>query len=171
KEIYKNQKGGLKENNIECQIDTDLELLFPDKYINFVEERLRIYRDLNSLKNESELDNFAKGLEDRFGPMPEQANDLLKSMKLKWLGNFLGLEKIILKGRKLIAHFPNSESKKPSEKIISAFLSKITENPKRFRMKQIGRLSIVVDNINSVNEAFITLQSIKNHQPILSEIT
>ena len=171
KEIYENQKGGLKENTIECQIDTDLELLFPDKYINFVEERLRIYRDLNSLKNESELDNFAKGLEDRFGPMPEQANDLLKSMKLKWLGNSLGLEKIILKGSKLIAHFPNSESKKPSEKIISAFLSKITENPKRFRMKQIGRLSIVVDNITSVNEAFMTLQSIKNHQPILSEIT
>jgi transcription-repair coupling factor (superfamily II helicase) len=101
--------------------------------------------------------------------MPRQARDLLESMKLKWLGNDLGLEKIILKGSKMIAHFPNSESKKPSEKIISAFLSKISKDPKRFRMKQTNRLSIIVDSINSVHEAFITLESIKNHQPVLSE--
>jgi transcription-repair coupling factor (superfamily II helicase) len=169
KEIYENQKGGLKENKVECQLDTDLELLFPDKYINFVEERLKIYRDLNSVNDDFKLHDFAKGIEDRFGPMPRQARDLLESMKLKWLGNDLGLEKIILKGSKMIAHFPNSESKKPSEKIISAFLSKISKDPKRFRMKQTNRLSIIVDSINSVHEAFITLESIKNHQPVLSE--
>ena len=103
--------------------------------------------------------------------MPKQAKDLLESMKLKWLGSSLGIEKIILKGSKMIAHFQNSESKKPSEKIISAFLSRIKEDPERFRMKQTARLSIVVSTINSVHEAFMTLQSIKNHQPILSKTT
>ncbi|CAI8343570.1 MAG: Transcription-repair-coupling factor [Owenweeksia sp. TMED14] len=169
KEVYKNQKGGIEEEKMECQLDTDLELLFPDKYVNFVEERLRIYRDLNSLKNELDLRKFALGLEDRFGQMPTAAKNLLQSMRLRWLGDDLGLEKIILKSGKMIAHFPNSEFKKPSEKTILGFLSKIQENPGRYRMKQTKRLSLIIDGISSVNEALIALQEIQNKKHLLNE--
>ena len=132
--------------------------------MNFVEERLRIYRDLNKINNQNELEKFSISLEDRFGSMPKEAKELVESMKIKWLGTELGLGKIILKSGKMILHFNEDEGNEPAENIITAFLKKIQENPSRYRMKQTSRLSIIIESVYSVIEAFITLQEIKNHK-------
>jgi len=164
KDLFENKQDGFPEIKSPCQIDTDLELLFPDSYVNFVEERLRIYRDLNKINNQNELEKFSISLEDRFGSMPKEAKELVESMKIKWLGTELGLGKIILKSGKMILHFNENEGNEPPENIIIAFLKKIQENPSRYRMKQTNRLSIIIESVNSVIDAFITLQEIKNHK-------
>ena len=89
----------------ECQLDTDLELLIPDDYVNNIEERLRLYQQLDELNGLDELNAYADGLSDRFGEMPEPVRELLKSMQLRWLAQDIGFEKLVLKKGKLIGYF------------------------------------------------------------------
>ena len=89
----------------ETQIDTDLELLIPDEYVNQIEERLRLYQTLNGLKTEDELQAFASELKDRFGALPQTVLELLNSLRLRWKGRILGFEKLVLKQSKFIAYF------------------------------------------------------------------
>ena len=85
KELYAEVEGSPKEFIKETAIDTDFELLFPDDYVNNITERLNLYTQLNTLKTEAELQIFKESLEDRFGPLPEPAKDLLKSIQIKWM--------------------------------------------------------------------------------------
>ncbi|MFX0555679.1 transcription-repair coupling factor [Maribacter sp. CXY002] len=89
----------------ETQIDSDFELLFPDDYINNITERLTLYTDLNQIKDEKELQTFEAQLVDRFGQLPTQAEDLLNSVRIKWIANGIGLEKIVMKQGKMIGYF------------------------------------------------------------------
>ena len=86
-------------------IDTDLEILFPDDYINNIKERLKLYKQLSEINNSIELKEFKNNLKDRFGNIPYQTIDLLKTVELKWLAIDLGFEKIILKNNKMICRF------------------------------------------------------------------
>ena len=86
-------------------IDTDLELLFPDHYINSVTERLTLYRELSELQEETEIAAFKNRLIDRFGPLPEEAEGLMQSVMLKEIAKNLGLEKIVYKRETLIGYF------------------------------------------------------------------
>ena len=86
-------------------IDTDLELLFPDHYINSVTERLTLYRELSELQEETEISAFKNRLIDRFGPLPEEAEGLMQSVMLKEIAKNLGLEKIVYKRETLIGYF------------------------------------------------------------------
>ena len=105
KELYAEQQGIKKVFVKETHIDSDLELLFPDDYINNVTERLNLYTQLNRLKTESELQQYEKELIDRFGEIPSQAEDLLNSVRIKWLANSIGLEKIVIKNGEMIGYF------------------------------------------------------------------
>ena len=87
------------------QIDTDLEILFPDTYINNVQERLSCYQSLNEVTNQSALDQFVVELKDRFGPLPNTSQALVQSVQLKWLATNLHFEKVVLKKNKLICYF------------------------------------------------------------------
>ena len=86
-------------------IDTDFSLLFPDDYINNISERLKLYTELNDLKNEEELAAFEAKLIDRFGELPPQAEDLLNSVRIKWIATASGIEKITMKKGKLLGFF------------------------------------------------------------------
>jgi transcription-repair coupling factor (superfamily II helicase) len=86
-------------------IDTDLELLFPDHYINSVTERLTLYRELSELQEEREISAFRTRLIDRFGPLPEEAEGLMQSVMLKEIAKKLGIEKIVYKRETLIGYF------------------------------------------------------------------
>ncbi|MBW4964559.1 hypothetical protein KZZ06_21435, partial [Sulfitobacter sp. CW3] len=77
-------------------IDTDISLLFPDDYINNISERLNLYTELNSISEEKELEAYEKRLLDRFGELPQQAEDLLNSVRVKWIATQVGIEKLIL---------------------------------------------------------------------------
>ncbi|MWB96578.1 transcription-repair coupling factor [Flavobacterium sp. GA093] len=105
-----------EENDIETkeyvkdlQIDTDFELLFSDEYINNVTERLSLYNELGSVKNEAELIIFQNKLIDRFGPMPPRANALMNSIRIKWIATNIGIEKLVMKKGKMIGYFVSDQ--------------------------------------------------------------
>ncbi len=169
KNLYADQRGGWDPKERECQLDTDLELLLPDHYINFVEERLRIYRELNEIKDENQLQAYIAGLEDRFGALPPPAQRLMTSIRLRWLGQSLGFEKMVLKAGKLLCYFPEDAHEAPPQEIIMHFLSKIHAFPNRYRMKQKGpRISLVVDQIPSAQDAFVTLTELSSSPALAS---
>jgi transcription-repair coupling factor (superfamily II helicase) len=94
----------------EVQIDTDLEILFPDTYINNVQERLSCYQSLNEVTNQSALDQLVVELKDRFGPLPTTSQALIQSVQLKWIATELHFEKVVLKKNKLICYFDTTST-------------------------------------------------------------
>src|SRR5690606_27717046 len=106
KDLYENDNSVENKKYVkEFSIDTDLELLFPDEYINQVSERLSLYNELSELKTEEALQQYEQRLIDRFGPLPRQAKALLDSLRIKWIATEFGIEKIILKQNKMVAYF------------------------------------------------------------------
>lgn len=146
----------------ECQIDTDMEILIPDNYVNSISERLQLYKDLNSIENEEELKLFEEQIIDRFGPIPNSVDKLFYSIRLKWMGRNLGFEKIILKANKMIAYFvANPQSSFFESASFGAILNFIKEHPKSCQMKERNnKLSLVFEKINSVEKALQELEAI-----------
>ena len=158
-ELYKEVRGGWEVAS-ECQLDTDQELLLPDHYVNFVEERLRLYQDLDRIKTEEELAVFRAGLEDRFGALPPAAVRLLLSMKVRWIGTKIGFEKLVIKQNKAIGYFPTDSSDPyyQSEAFLH-ILQALQKHPHLFRMKQRNeRLTLVIEPVTSIPEAWEQLQ-------------
>ncbi len=89
----------------DVQIDTDIEMLVPDNYINSIQERLRFYTELDNLKTDEEVKVFAQKIIDRFGPLPRAVKELFNGLKLRWLCKDLGFERLILKSNKLRCYF------------------------------------------------------------------
>ncbi|WP_196889127.1 transcription-repair coupling factor [Aureivirga sp. CE67] len=151
----------------EIQIDTDFEMLFPDDYINVIAERLRLYNELDALQNEEELVAYAKRLEDRFGDLPSQAEDLLNMVRIKWIAKDLGFEKIIMKKGKLIGYFvSDQQSDYYQSETFTKILQFVQMNPTACKMKEKQtkqglRLLLTFDNITNVDKA---LKSIKQVQ-------
>jgi transcription-repair coupling factor (superfamily II helicase) len=93
----------------DCQIDTDLELLFPNDYIPGTSERMLLYRELDNIENEEQLKQFEHNLVDRFGKIPSESRELLEVVRLRWKAIELGMEKIILKNQKMICYFVSDQ--------------------------------------------------------------
>ena len=164
----------------EPQIDTDLSLLFPDDYVNNITERLNLYTKLNELENEQELADFENELKDRFGDLPPQAEDLLKTVELKWIAKDIGMEKIVLKNRKLIGYFiADQESRFYKSRAFTHILQVVQENPKLGEMKQKEtrngvRLLMSFKGIDSIEKAVQSLSQLqlpKKEVPVEQEIT
>jgi transcription-repair coupling factor (superfamily II helicase) len=146
----------------DCHIDTDLELVFPDEYIENISERLRLYRTLDNIDSENKLKDFEFELIDRFGSLPDQSRELLQVVRLRWIAIKLGFPKIILKKNKMIAHFiPDQESSYYKSTIFSKILSFIQTQARHWNLQEArGKLTLNIDNINSVSGAIQTLQKI-----------
>jgi len=136
----------------EVHIDTDLEVLFPDEYIDNISERIRLYRLLDNIQSEEELVTFKKNLEDRFGPVPHETIELLHVVTLRRAAARLGFEKIILKRRTLVFHLVNKpESSYYSSKIFRNLLSALQKDPQRFRLKEvINKLVLTTSEVPSI---------------------
>ena len=165
KDLYEEEKVE-KIHVSDVTIDTEFELLFPDDYINSITERLALYSKLNELNNETELENFRKDLQDRFGELPDQAEDLLTSIKLKWIAARMGLEKVIMKQDKLIGYFiSDQQSSFYQSATFSKILQAVQQQPRVLRMKEKQtraglRLLLTVDKVKTVDRAFEVLNSI-----------
>lgn len=163
KELY-NISGEDKEFVKETQIDSDFELLFPDDYINSITERLALYNELSSLKTEDELQAYEARLKDRFGPLPEEAEDLLNSVRVKWIANKMGLEKIVLKQQQMIGYFiADQQSDFYQSKAFKKVLQFVQMHPQLCKMKEKQtrnglRLLITFDHIRTVAKALKVLQ-------------
>ena len=148
----------------ECQIDTDMEILIPDHYVNSISERLQLYKDLNIIENEDKLNIFVEQITDRFGKIPPEVEKLLHTIRLRWIAKDLGFEKIILKANKMIAYFvanPNSSFFKSKQ--FGLILKFVQLNPKSCQMKEKNnKLSLTFEKISTVEVALIQLKMITN---------
>ena len=148
----------------DCHVDTDLELLFPDRYIANIRERVDLYRQLDALTNDEELEEFRQMLLDRFGPLPKPSEELLKVVQLRWLARRNGVEKLVLKKSVLITYFvSNPESPFYSSPKFKEVIGNIQANPGIFRMREDReKLSLRSDHVNSVQEAYEILEKLSN---------
>ena len=157
-----------KEYVKDMTLDSDLELLFPDDYVNNIAERLKLYTQLNNFETEAELAKFETELIDRFGELPTQVIDLLNSVKLKWIAIKLGIEKVILKKDKLIGYFINDQqSNFYQSPNFTKILKYVQQNPKAGKMKEKQtrnglRLLLTFENIKTVEQALAVLKPILN---------
>lgn len=156
-----------KEYVKELQIDTDFELLFPDEYINNITERLNLYNELGSIKDEAGLLAYENKLIDRFGPLPKEASALLNSIRIKWIATKMGLEKIIMKQGKLIGYFVgDQQSDYYNSKQFRHMLQFVQQHENICKMKEKDtknglRLLITFENVKSINRALEFMELMK----------
>ncbi len=139
----------------DCLIDTDLELMFPDDYISNISERLRLYRELDNLRNEGDLREYENQLVDRFGPVPEPGKELLSIVPLRWTAIQSGFEKIVIRDKTMILHFVSDQgSLYYSSPLFSKIIEYIGRNPARFIVKEVkGKLTLRVKGVSSIQDA------------------
>jgi transcription-repair coupling factor (superfamily II helicase) len=146
----------------DCILETDLELLIPDTYINNVAERLMIYQNLDNSKSEQALEVFENGLADRFGPVPEVVEELIHSIRLRWLARSIGFEKLVIKSNKMLGYFVSKQdSPYYQSTTFTKVLSFIQTNPKGVKMNERNnKLRLIFDNIQSISSAIENLNRI-----------
>ena len=146
----------------DCTIETDQLALIPDSYIDVTAEKIRIYKELDSLASDKELDNMRKRLEDRFGKMPEELSRLFDIVRIRQLGLKMGFEKIIIKNGVMIAFFiSNPISQYYRSDRFAKILEKLSEHPKMMELKQNdNKLRIFVRNVDGISKAYDILNKL-----------
>ena len=146
----------------DCTIETDQLALIPDSYIDMTAEKIRIYKELDSLTSDKELDMLKSRLSDRFGTVPEELQRLFDIVRIRQLGQKLGFEKIIIKNGVMIAFFiSNPISQYYKSDRFAKIIENITLNPRLFELKQNdNRLRIFVRNVDSISKAFDVLSAL-----------
>lgn len=148
----------------EVQFETDLQLMFPDDYINIVSERMNLYKQLAEVNNTQELEIFKTQLIDRFGALPTSAEDLLQSLPLKWIAQRIGIEKIVLKKDTLLGYFiADQQSKFYESELFTKVLQFAKQNPTLCKISEKQttkglRLLIRFDEVKTVSSALFVLE-------------
>jgi len=147
-------------SNTDCQVETDLEVLIPDYYVSNTAERIKLYRELDSIKNSQDLEVFASVLRDRFGPIPDPVIELMSIVRLRWIAVELGIEKIILKNGKAHAYFiTNQLSPFYRTSTFERIINYILRNPGIFSMKEGNeKLILTIKDVKGVGKAIDILQ-------------
>ena len=146
----------------DAHIDIGVEASLPDTYVAQQAERLKLYRELDSTKDEEALQAFAARLVDRFGPLPRAARELLDVVRLRWEAIRLGMERVKVKNGLMIVHFVGEENS-PYYKsdTFMELLKHVTQHPERFVLKQHNnRLAMTVRKIEDVEAAYKTLREL-----------
>ena len=139
----------------ECILETDLELLIPDTYVNQVAERLMLYQELDNTKNREELESYKSGLQDRFGEIPNVVNELIRSIELRWLAKEIGFEKLVIKSNKMIGYFVSKQdSPYYQSSKFTKVLGFIQTNPSDVKMNERnGKLRLIYAQVKGVSDA------------------
>lgn len=146
----------------DCQIDTDMELMFSSDYIENVSERITLYRELDSIDNEADLFEFEKRIEDRFGKIPDQSKNLLLVVRLRWLAIKYGIERLVLKNERMTAFLvSNPLSSYYQSENFGKILQFVATHPRQCQLRdQQNRRSVVVSMVRTVNQAYHILSEI-----------
>lgn len=168
KEIFKDEKEDTSRAFLnmkfgsDCQIDTDMQLLFPDTYIQSTSERMLLYRELDNLETEEALELFEAGLIDRFGKLPPESLELIEVVRLRRVAVELGMEKIILKRYKMVCQFiANPQSAYYQSTVFGKVLQFVQSHPLICRMKEgNNKLSLTFDKVKSVKKAKEILEGV-----------
>lgn len=140
----------------ECTIETDQPALIPDGYMDITAEKIRIYRSIDSMSSDKEIDNYAKRLEDRFGTLPEEVKNLFLVVKIRNRGAALGFEKVIIKNGIMIAFFvSNPMSPYYKSEVFEKVMGRISDMGGKLELKQVeNKLKIVARGVPSLAVAF-----------------
>ena len=155
-------RGSRRDQSDDCIIETDLTMLIPNSYVSETAERLALYRRLDDIKDEAELQKFTAEVTDRFGPIPPLVNELLEAIRLRWLGQQMGLEKMVLKKGTLIGTFI-ADQKHPffEGDGFNAVLRAVQAQPRRFKVyEKAGTLRISVQDVKNVQVAKEAMESV-----------
>ena len=146
----------------DCTIDTDQLALIPDTYMDVTAEKIRIYKELDSISSDKEMENMKARLADRFGPLPDEVLRLFEVVKIRRIGQRLGFEKIIIKNGVMIAFFiSNPLSNYYKSNRFSDILMSVSNYPRLFELKQNdNKLRILSRNIDSLSKAYEVLMKL-----------
>ncbi len=152
KDLFKEEISKQDDFVSDCTIDTDLEILIPDSYVESISERLSLYTRLDSCEKEEELLEFHKEMVDRFGPVPPQVEDLFTTVRCRWMGVALGFEKMSLKEDTLRCYFINRPDSPYFESdLFKKVLAYLQTGTNKARLKQTGRMfMLIVDSVKDM---------------------
>ncbi|MFD3001392.1 transcription-repair coupling factor [Pontibacter toksunensis] len=140
---------------LECNIETDMEVLIPDSYVSNISERLSLYSKLDSVKSMEELEKLRDSIVDRFGPLPEAVQQLVEIVKLRWQAQQLGFEKLTIKREVMKGYLPaeNNDQYFQSD-IFGNILKYVQQHSRRSRLKEAKhKLIVIVEDIQSIADA------------------
>ncbi len=165
KDLYKEEIAQQDDFVSDCTIDTDLEILIPDGYVESITERLSLYSRLDNCEDEKELNDFHKEMTDRFGKIPPQTEDLFTTVKCRKLAVELGFEKMLLKNETLKCFFvSNPDSPYFQSNIFTGLLNFIQTQTNKAKLKQVGKNGIlIVENVESMTELHKFLERAVTH--------
>jgi transcription-repair coupling factor (superfamily II helicase) len=171
KEVFAAELERKKDYVSDCTIDTDLEILIPDTYVENIGERLSLYTQLDNLDSDEEMDAFATELQDRFGPIPPQVQDLFTTLRGRRLACELGFEKLILKNEQMRLYFvSNPDSPYFESDTFNHILSYIQTRANNARLKQVGKnFMLVVNSVKNMNDVLWFLEGITRSLPVAAK--
>lgn len=160
KELFKEEITKQDDYVNDCTIDTDQEILIPDDYVENITERLSLYSRLDNCDTDEELKTMEEEFHDRFGPIPQQVQDLFVTVRCRKLAVELGFEKMWLKDNKLKCYFISKHDSPYFEsETFKAILSYLQTGTNKARLKQVGKLfMLVVEPTNNMNELLSFLE-------------
>ena len=170
KDLYKSEKIDHQYYVKDIQIDTDLEILIPDDYINDTSERLSQYQELSKIKDEEKIENFKIKLQDRFGEIPIPTYELIETVKLKWGLKKIAIERAVIKNNQFVGYFINDKNNPFfSSPIFSNLISKIQTLNKIVSIKEKEtkkglRLLLIIDNIKNIKNLNKLINKLVNLQ-------
>jgi transcription-repair coupling factor (superfamily II helicase) len=150
----------------DCALDSDIEMYFPDQYVPSDSERMLLYRELDNLANSNHLDNdleaYRKRLIDRFGAIPDVAEELIDVVPLRVAGKQLGIEKVMLKQQKMFLYFvSNPDSPYYQSEAFGRILEYVSKHPRQCNFREAnGKRSVVIAEVPSVKQALTICRAI-----------
>ena len=146
----------------DCVVDTDLELMFPASYVPQENERITLYRELDNMETDDQVEAFEERMVDRFGKIPEMAAELIRIVPLRRTARRLGIEKLVIRQTRMHLFLVGEENvayyQSPA---FGRLLNYVQQNPRRCALSQKnGRRSIIIANISSVSTALSVLRTI-----------
>lgn len=170
KEVFKEELERKKDFVSDCTIDTDLEILIPDSYVENITERLSLYTQLDDMETEEELQGFSTSLQDRFGPLPKQVRDLFTTLRCRKTAKELGFEKLILKNQQMRLYFiSDPDSAYFESQTFNHIMQYIQRSANNAKLKQVGKnFMLIVDKIKSMDDVHWFLEGIEKTLPARS---
>jgi len=165
RDLFKDEIAKQEDYVQDCTIDTDLEILIPDSYVESITERLSLYTRLDNCDSEEELMEFHTELIDRFGPIPPQVEDLFDTVRIRKLAVSLGFEKLILKDDTLRCYFINRpDSPYFESETFKKILDYLQKQTNKARLKQAGKhFLLVVDHTRTMADMLDFLQRMSKY--------
>ncbi len=163
KEVFSDQMKVKRDYVSDCTIDTDLEILIPDAYVESIAERLTLYTQLDNCNTEEDLQLFAQGLQDRFGPVPKPVQELFTTIRCRRLAKNLGFEKLILKNGQMRLYFiSNPDSLYFESDLFNHIMMYIQKSANNARLKQVGKnFMLLVDRMKDMGDVLWFLEGMQ----------